>query len=167
MWRSKKFILVAMLIAVVLPGSALGISCSSTGDNGERLPAASQDAGAPEDISPPEGMPPGRGFSNDLFAEVAEVLGIDQQKLEDAFDQARSEMQANMSGDEQPPSAPQNASPPEGTPPEGMPPGPGFSGDLLARVAEILDIDQQTLENAFAKVQSEMPAGAAPPRPNQ
>ena len=67
MWRSKKFI-VAVLIAVVLVGSTAGVVIAQT-ENG--------------DNSQPK----------TLLARVAEILGIDQQNLEDAFAQARSEMQ--------------------------------------------------------------------------
>jgi len=41
-----------------------------------------------------------------------------------------------------------------------MPPGPGLPGDLFAEVAEILEIDQQELEEAFAQVQSEPGKGS-------
>ena len=91
MWRSKRFIPVAILIAVMLLGSAQGMSCTSNGDDGEQLPAASQDAVAPEGMTPSEGMPPGPGLPGDLFAEVAEILEIDQQELEEAFAQVQSE----------------------------------------------------------------------------
>ena len=116
-------------------------------------------------------MLPSLGLSNDLLAKVAETLGIDQQGLEDAFAQAQSEM-ASMFGDRQSPNTPPNDGPPEGMPPEDMSPGDmplglGLPDELLARVTEILGIDQQELEDAFAKVQGEMPAGAAYPSPNQ
>lgn len=128
------------------------VGCASTKSEMATVPSATQT---------PSNQP------QDSMAQVAAILGISQQKLEDAFTQARSEMQANMPENTQPPSVPQNAAPPAGTPPTGMTAGPGLPSDLLAKVAEILGIDQQTLEDAFAKVQSEMPSGAAPPSPNQ
>lgn len=67
MWRSKKFLLVALLAAVVLVGSIGGVVLAQTGS---------------EDGSQPK----------TLLARVATILGIDQQKLEDAFAQAQSEM---------------------------------------------------------------------------
>jgi hypothetical protein len=91
MWRSRKLILVAILVAVVLSASALVTSCTSTGGEDEGVPGASPDAGSPEG-TPPEGMSPGPGLPSDLLARVAEILGIDEQTLEDAFNQAQSEM---------------------------------------------------------------------------
>lgn len=79
-----------------------------------------------------------------LLARVAEILDINQQKLEDAFNQARSKM-------------------PDGAAGEGL---PGLSEDLLATVAEIPKIDQRTLEGAFAQAQSEMPDRAPRERPS-
>jgi len=67
MWRSKKFI-VAVLIAVVLVGSIGGTVIAQNGNGDDSQPKT-------------------------LLARVAEILGIDQQKLEDAFAQTRSEMQ--------------------------------------------------------------------------
>jgi hypothetical protein len=108
-----------------------------------------------------------------MLAKLAEALDIDQQTLKDAFAQAQSEMQASMPENTSLPGTPPDATPPEGIPPEGMPPegtppegmspGPGLPSDLLARVAEILGIDQQTLEDAFAAVQSEMQSAQTVP----
>ena len=66
MWRSKKFILVALLAAMVLAGSTAGLVLAQ--ENG--------------DDSQPK----------TLLARVAEKLGINQQELEDAFAEAQSEM---------------------------------------------------------------------------
>ena len=66
MWRRKKFIVVALLATVLLVGSTAGGVLAA--DNG--------------DDSQPK----------TLLARVAEILGIDQQKVEDAFAQAQSEM---------------------------------------------------------------------------
>jgi uncharacterized protein (DUF2126 family) len=166
-WWGKKFILVTTLIVAVLSAGTQGISCSSSGDESEELPDTPQDAG------PLEGMPPGPGLSDDLLARVAEILGIDQEQVADAFEQAQSEMMEGMPGDGQP----LGATPPEGMPPEdmspedmpsgGMPPGLGLADDLLARVAEILGIDQQDLADAVKQAQSEMTDEIAPPSPNQ
>jgi outer membrane murein-binding lipoprotein Lpp len=71
MWRSKKFIIVAVIAAVVLVGGIGGVVLAQTENGGE-------------DGSQPK----------TLLARVAEILDIDQQRLEDAFAQARSEMQA-------------------------------------------------------------------------
>lgn len=67
MWRSKKFLVVAVLATVVLIGGIGGAVLAA--DNGD----GSQ--------------------SKTLITRVAEILGIDQQEVEDAFTQARSEMQ--------------------------------------------------------------------------
>jgi len=138
MWRREKFILVALLAAVVLVGSTACSSCAPAGDGGEESPSPPQDAGLPEGMAPPEeGMAPPEGVPGEFpyeasMAGVAEILGIDEQKLEDAFAQARSEMQDDGLDARQPEA-------------------------LMARVAEILGIDQQELEDAFAQVRDEMP----------
>lgn len=67
MWRSKKFIVVTLLAAVVLVGSIGGVVLAQTGNGDDSQPKT-------------------------LLARVAEILGIDQQKVEDAFAQAQSEM---------------------------------------------------------------------------
>ena len=67
MWRSKKFIIGAVLAVVVLAGSLGGVALAQT-----------------ESVSD--------GSGKTLLARVAEILGIDQQKLEDAFAQARTDM---------------------------------------------------------------------------
>jgi Spy/CpxP family protein refolding chaperone len=67
MWRSKKFIVAAVLAALVLVG----------GTSAAVLAASNSDDSQPKT----------------LLGRVAEILGIDQQKLEDAFAQAQSEMQ--------------------------------------------------------------------------
>jgi len=78
MWRSKKFILITVLAAVVLAGSIGGIVLAA--DNGD----ASQ---------------PGAKYGA-LLDRVFEIyeqktgIAIDQEALKDAFAQARSEMQA-------------------------------------------------------------------------
>ena len=78
MWRSKKFILITVLAAVVLAGSIGGIVLAA--DNGD----ASQ---------------PGAKYGA-LLDRVFEIyeqktgIAIDQEALKDAFAQARNEMQA-------------------------------------------------------------------------
>ncbi|MBI2831027.1 MAG: hypothetical protein HYX79_02085 [Chloroflexi bacterium] len=67
MWRSKKFIIVAVVAAVLLVASVGGIALAQTGT-----------ASA--------------GTGKTLLARVATILGIDQQKVEDAFSQAQREM---------------------------------------------------------------------------
>lgn len=69
MWRSKKFIIAVVLVALVLAGSIGGI-VSAQGDDEE------------EDTSP-------RAI---LLEKVADKLGIDQQQLEDAFAEAIAEV---------------------------------------------------------------------------
>jgi len=66
-WRSKKFIIAVVLAVLAVVGSMGGVVLAA--DNG--------------DDSQPK----------TLLARVAEILGIDQQRVEDAFAQAQSEMQ--------------------------------------------------------------------------
>ncbi len=123
MWRSKKLILVTTVIVIVLVGSVMGIGCSQTGNEEGLRPES-------------EGEPP----NNALLTSVAEILQIDQQKLEDAFAQSRSEVGNEAFDDNQP-------------------------EVLMTRVAEILGIKQQDLQDAFAQARSAMPNGAPGQRP--
>jgi len=144
MWRSKKFIVIAVLVTLpIIVLMLLGEGCTQAVDSDASK--AETETTVNEN---PDRMRPQMNLD-----EVAEVLGIEQQKLEDVFAQAQSEMRANMSGNGQPPATPRGE-PSTGVPPAGMSPGPGLPDDLLARVAEILNIDQQRLEDAFAQAQS-------------
>jgi len=67
MWKSKKFIFIAVLAVLVLVGSLAGVAFAQTGSASE-------------------------GSGKTLSARVAAILGIDQQKVENAFAQAQSEM---------------------------------------------------------------------------
>lgn len=68
MWKTKKFmVLSAVLATVLIVGAAAGIALAQDETGGKR------------------GM---------LFARVAEILGIEQQKVEDAFMQATKELRA-------------------------------------------------------------------------
>ena len=102
--------------------------------------------------------------------EVAKILGINEQEVENAFNQARNELADDglMNRRE---GWPPGMLPPDGSPPEGLPEGmersagrrfpegmePPVRGrlpePLLARMAEILNIDQQELADAFTQVQ--------------
>jgi competence protein ComGC len=66
MWKTKKFIIAAVLIAVVLVATVAGV-------------ALAQD--------PPKGTNPHQA----MLTRVAEILKIDKQKLDDAFKQAFNE----------------------------------------------------------------------------
>ncbi len=69
MWKSKKFILIGVLIALVVVGCTAGIALAQTGSTDNTTPGKT------------------------LLARVATILGIDQQKVENAFTKAQSEMQ--------------------------------------------------------------------------
>ncbi len=69
MWRSKKLLIIAVLAAVVLAGSIGGIALAQTGSADNTTSGTT------------------------LLARVAAILGIDQQKVEDAFAQAQRQMQ--------------------------------------------------------------------------
>jgi hypothetical protein len=109
---------------------------------------------------------------NDSLSKVAAILGIDQQKLTDAFTQAMAAVGSNgpsggPNGTIMPaPSGSVRPNPPSGsgmpTPtgtrpvPTGFPnqggAQPGMSKEVLAKMASILGIDQQKLEDAFNQV---------------
>ncbi len=70
MWRKKKLVIIGVLVAaVLLVGGVAGVALAQTGSTDNTTPA------------------------NTLLARVATILGIDQQKVEDAFTQAKKEMQ--------------------------------------------------------------------------
>jgi len=82
MWRSKKFIIIALLAAIVLVGSTAGVVFARSTNGGERTGALAVAQTAD-----------GNGASSTtLLARVAKILGIDQKQLEDAFAQAQKEM---------------------------------------------------------------------------
>jgi hypothetical protein len=76
MWRSKKFIIVTVLAAVILTGSITGVALAQTGDE-DNSPQAQQEA---------------------LLDKVCAIyeqntgVAIDQEALRDAFAQVQSEM---------------------------------------------------------------------------
>jgi len=144
MWRSKEFILVAvMIVSVLIIGVVFGEGCSSNGN---------EDSGQPQTdttlIERPDRTMDGQQFGMPL-AEVAQILGIEQSKLEEAFAQAQSELRERLQQD----GAPQDINP------QDMQPGGLMNDELMPRVAEILGVEQQRLEDAFAQVQRETPEG--------
>jgi hypothetical protein len=97
------------------------------------------------------GQPP--DFENQM-AQAAVTLGIDEQTLKDAFTQARSELGLSATPARPAGTPPANGDNTAAVPPDaGQPPanmvGRGMSSELLAKVAGILGIDQQTLQDAF------------------
>ncbi|MFH1031000.1 MAG: hypothetical protein V1767_00285 [Chloroflexota bacterium] len=70
MGKNKKWVIVAVLVAaVVLAGSIGGIALAQTGTTNDQV-----------------------GAGKTLLSRVATILGIDQQKVEDAFAQAQREV---------------------------------------------------------------------------
>jgi hypothetical protein len=155
--RRRSGLILSLATVPLIMLAFFGAGCTGT-DN-------SQTSSETTDNQTPDGTPPqmpGRGIQN--LDEVAAILGIKPQELEDAFNQAMSEMfgEGQMpSGENIPEGTPPEGTMPEGEPPEGkLPEGtppegqPGMmSEELLARVAEILDIDLETLQDAFTQVQ--------------
>ncbi|OGO18483.1 MAG: hypothetical protein A2Z02_02560 [Chloroflexi bacterium RBG_16_48_7] len=73
MWKSKKFIIISIVVAVVvLVGASVGVAFAA-----DNPPAQTQTAPAGQD---------------QLLARVAKILGIDQAKVESAFKQAQKEL---------------------------------------------------------------------------
>lgn len=68
MWKSKKFIIVAVIVAVVLVGTVAGVALAQTSSGSTTTPAKT------------------------FAARVAAILGVDQQKVEDAFAKAKRDM---------------------------------------------------------------------------
>ena len=118
-WQCKNSALIIIFLAVSFFASIMIIGCSPE----------------PEQQEVKDAIPAGpQGEMDEMpMARVAEILGIEQQELIDAFAQAQSEVRE--------------------TPLE------EYSPDLMmSRVAEILGIEQKALEDATAQVRSEMPA---------
>lgn len=67
MWKSKKFILIAVVVAVVLVGSISGVVLAQTGSTDNTS-------------------------GKTLLGRVATILGIDQQTVESAFAKAQRDM---------------------------------------------------------------------------
>ena len=78
MWKSPKFILAAVLVAVMVIGCTAGVALAQEDEARQGWRGALGD-----DAQSRQGA---------LVARVAEMLGIDQQQLEDAFKQAQSEL---------------------------------------------------------------------------
>jgi len=132
-------VLIALSVVSVLVGSIALVGCAQTGSSDDNQPDTATPApeqGQAEDdfgTGGPGGVwggPPGGGLPPALMAEVARILDIDQQRLEDAFAQARSEMQGTTAGE-------------------------GGPAAMMTRVAEILEIEQQELEDAFEEALGE------------
>lgn len=78
MWRSQKFIIIALLVAAVVLGGTAGVVLARAG-SGNPAGMITQNA---DNMSRPD----------TLLSRVATILGIDQQKVESAFTQAQKEM---------------------------------------------------------------------------
>ena len=155
MRRSKKFIAMAVFTALpIILLMLVGGGCTQTGDSDSSQIETETATNERPNRTQPQ-MP---------LDEVAEILGIEQQELENAFIQASNETGEGgflaTPGEWAP-----NGTPPDGTPPDGSPPdrlprdmGPtapeALPEALLSRMAEILNIDQQTLKDAFAQARS-------------
>lgn len=113
--------------------SLAGAGCAPTGNGDEGqsgMPNSTGNGG--------EGEP---HMSNDVLGRVAEILGIDQQDLEDAFAQAQAETGAATPSD-------------------------SSLEAIMTRTAEILEIGKQDLQDAFTQAQSEMTDEAPWQRPS-
>ncbi len=82
MWRKKKFILIAILVPLVVVGSLVGVALAQTASTDNAMVGKSL-AGSTANTT----------AGNTLLARVAKILGIDQTKVENAFTQARKDMQ--------------------------------------------------------------------------
>ena len=68
MWKSKRFVVIAVIVAIVLVGTVAGVALAQTSDG-------------------PATTPP-----KTFAGRVAAILGIDQQKVEDAFAKANRDI---------------------------------------------------------------------------
>lgn len=154
----------SLSLMVVVVGGFIVAGCSS---NNGQVPAPSSttqpvvSSPATPDQQPPFNSPLPSGQFNNSLAKVASILGIDQKKLEDAFIQASAALgdgrpSVPRAGSNMPPPVSGTFMPvPSGTPCQPPAGAPGTSKELLAKVASILGIDQQKLEDAFNQVTSQ------------
>ena len=154
MWRSKKLIIVAVLAAVMLAGSISGVALAQTENGDDSQPGArfgallekvcaiyNANPDRTSDIDcdlleaafadarsqmPDECQYPGVRPAHGLMAQVFESFGYDQEAVQAAFEQARTELE-------------------DGT-------LEGGRGAVMARVLEILGIDDQDWQAACAEV---------------
>ena len=101
MWKSWKFIVPVALVAVMLIAGTAGVVVARDNEHGSHHKAS--------------------------LAEVAEILGVEQEDLQAAFDQVRGEMRGKYRDS-------------------------GQHEALLAEVAEILGVELQELQDAFDQV---------------
>lgn len=76
MWKTKKFIVIAVIVAVLLAGGIAGIALAKS-NSGSSVNAPTSQA---------------TSDNGTLMARVAQILGIDQSTLQNAFDQAQKDM---------------------------------------------------------------------------
>jgi hypothetical protein len=118
MRRSKKTVFIAVSLTSMVLSAIMVAGCAQTVEQQE-----------PDITAPVERY--GRGeMPIEMMTEVAAVLGIEPQELEEAFAQAQNEL-AEIPVEERSPDA------------------------LLSRVAEILGIEQQELQDVMAQVRGE------------
>ena len=180
MWLTKKLIVTALLV-VVLAGSMMGAACSSAEDVEEEVADVSQGGGSGGVMALGMGLSDDLLV---LVAEILDIDQQDlADAFEQAQGEMIEDMPEDMlppegtSPEDTPRDGeplgdmPEDTQPPEDMSPEdvpedgmlpgdmsqgGMPSGIGLSEELLARVAELLDIDQQKLVDALEQAQEEM-----------
>ena len=151
--NNKSTVVVVLVLLALMP---IGVGCIGDGNT---------DVSETETETTQEESPPGVP-SRMNWSEVAEILGIDAEEVENAFLRARSELAEGSSfaprTKESPDGSLRERVPPERLPEgkepsEGMrtPVGRQLPEPILAKMAEILSIDQQQLEDAFAQAQGE------------
>ena len=172
MWKNKKLLLsIGVLSLTVIMLVTQG--CGQTEDSDDSQIEEDDIQSSPETRMSENQE---RMLSGMNLDKVAEILSIGPQEVEDAFIQAQEEVFGSDSSNKRegwsnPEGLPSNGRPTNGFPgerPEGIDPpdgtefpekqlprsNMGLPKSLIARMAEILDIDQQTLNNAFTQARS-------------
>lgn len=140
MGQKAAFLFTGLLTVALMMATIMLTGCG-------RAPAQSSATPAPGQVHEP-------ASSADFLARVAEILGVSQQELEEAFSQARSEMIKNR-GDNFPPPGMQ------GGPPGDIPRTGGVPPQLVKRIAQILGIEEERVADALAQAQTEMGVNAS------
>jgi hypothetical protein len=156
---SKRLVPYLLILTAIIGILAYGCSATST----QQSTATSQPAQSQPGQSSQFGLPPATPPDMQaMLTQVAQQLGISEDKLAAAYQQARDSLMPSM--------------PPINGMPQGQgqqppnPPGQGqnfndFQTNLYNKIAEILNIPEDQIAAAFSKFQPQFPGNRGPEPP--
>ncbi len=171
-----------IVIGLVLAGCSTGGTGSTTQDTSsspaQTIAAPEQTGGAPASTAPASGsaaspsqssLPSGRPGAPDMsreFSRAAQILGITEEQLTSAFQQAQESIfgkpptgtpPSGTSG--QRPPAPPSGTPGQQTPTSDQGPGQEMMQKVYSKMAEILNISADKISSAMEQARQEMQSG--------